>query len=328
LLVTFLLVTKLLTVTGLKQTFSKYSALKNSKLQIWLKAFRLRTLPLALANAVMGSFIALADGGFRWPVFILTMITITFLQILSNLANDYGDAVSGKDTVERVGPQRVTASGLVSKVAIRNMIIAFIALTVLSGTALIFIGLNNFAWQQLLLFFALGLAAIVAAIKYTMGKNPYGYKGLGDIFVFIFFGLVGVIGTYYLHTHWLEVSLFYPAAAIGLLSTGVLNINNLRDIETDAKTGKNTLAVKNGPEFAKTYHLVLIAAAMLFAVVYTITEYYSPWQWLFLLSVPLLIRNIVRIYQYHLAEQLNQELKNLALATFFFALTFGIGLVI
>lgn len=299
-----------------------------TNIKIWLQAFRLRTLPLAVANAVMGSFLALADGGFRWPVFILTILTITFLQILSNLANDYGDAVSGKDTHERVGPQRVTATGLVTKEAIKRMIIIFVALAVISGTALIIIGLNNLNWKQLLIFFGLGLAAIIAAIKYTMGKNPYGYKGLGDIFVFIFFGLVGVIGTYYLHTHWLEISLFYPSAAIGLLSTGVLNINNLRDIETDAKTGKNTLAVKNGPAFAKTYHLVLVATAMLFATAYTITQYYSPRQWLFLLSVPLFIRNIVRVYKHKSSDELNNELKNLALATFIFALTFGIGLII
>ena len=299
-----------------------------SKINIWLQAFRLRTLPLALANAVMGSFLALADGGFRWSVCILTILTITFLQILSNLANDYGDAISGKDTKERVGPQRVTATGMVTREAIKKMIIAFVALAIISGTALVLIGLNNFSWKQLLIFFGLGLAAIVAAIKYTMGKNPYGYKGLGDIFVFIFFGLVGVIGTYYLHTHWLEISLFYPAAAIGLLSTGVLNINNLRDIETDAKTGKNTLAVKNGPNFAKAYHLVLVVAALVFAGAYTITEYYSPWQWLFLLSAPLFIRNIIRVYLHKLPEQLNNELKNLALATFFFAISFGIGLVV
>ncbi|MFA9392285.1 MAG: 1,4-dihydroxy-2-naphthoate polyprenyltransferase [Prolixibacteraceae bacterium] len=302
--------------------------MKQSTINIWLQAFRLRTLPLALANAVMGSFIALADGGFRWQIFILTILTITFLQILSNLANDYGDAVSGKDTEERVGPQRVTATGLVTKEAIKRMIYVFVAFAVVSGTALIVIGLNNLSWKQLLIFFGLGLAAIVAAIKYTMGRNPYGYKGLGDIFVFIFFGLVGVIGTYYLHTHWLEVSLFYPAAAIGLLSTGVLNINNLRDIETDTKTGKNTLAVKNGPDFAKAYHLMLLSAAMLFATVYTLTEYYSPWQWIFLLSIPLFIRNIVRVFKHQTAEELNNELKNLALATFFFAITFGIGLII
>lgn len=302
--------------------------MKQDKINIWLQAFRLRTLPLALANAVMGSFIALADGAFRWSVFVLTVVTITFLQILSNLANDYGDAVSGKDTHERVGPQRVTATGLVTKEAIKRMIILFVILALLTGTALIFVGLNNMDWKLLLLFFGLGTGAIVAAIKYTMGKNPYGYKGLGDIFVFIFFGLVGVMGTYYLHTHWMEISLFYPAAAIGLLSTGVLNINNLRDIETDAKTGKNTLAVKQGIRFAKNYHMALIAVALLFALAYTLTEYYSHWQWLFLASVPLLVKNVIRVYKNSDSEVLNKELKNLALATFFFALTFGIGLVI
>lgn len=302
--------------------------MKQNKLNIWLQAFRLRTLPLALANAIMGSFLALADGAFRWPVFILTVLTITFLQILSNLANDYGDAVSGKDTNKRVGPERVTASGLVSKEAIKRMIIAFVILSVISGTLLIFIGLNGLNWKQLLLFFGLGLAAIVAAIKYTMGRNPYGYKGMGDIFVFIFFGLVGVMGTYYLHTHWMEISIFYPAASIGLLSVGVLNINNLRDIETDASTGKNTLAVKHGLSFARSYHLTLITAAFVFAVIYTITEFYSIWQWIFVITIPLFVRNIIRIYKNESAEELNKELKNLALATFFFALTFGIGLVV
>lgn len=302
--------------------------MKQNKLNIWLQAFRLRTLPLALANAVMGSFLALADGAFRWPIFVLTIITITFLQILSNLANDYGDAVSGKDTHKRVGPQRVTASGLVTKEAIKRMIILFITLSLISGTALIIIGLNSLDWKQLLLFFGLGLAAIAAAIKYTMGRNPYGYKGLGDIFVFIFFGLVGVMGSYYLHTLWIEISIFYPAASIGLLSVGVLNINNLRDIETDTETGKHTLAVKNGPAFAKAYHLVLITVAILFSVVYTIIEYYSPWQWLFVITVPLFVRNIIRIYKHQSANELNNELKNLALSTFLFALVFGIGLVL
>lgn len=302
--------------------------MEQNKINIWLQAFRLRTLPLALANAVMGSFLALADGAFRWPIFILTVLTITFLQILSNLANDYGDAVSGKDTHERVGPRRVTVSGLVTKTEIKRMIIAFVVLSVISGTLLILLGLSDLNWKQLLLFFGLGLAAIVAAIKYTMGRNPYGYKGMGDIFVFLFFGLVGVMGTYYLHTHWMEISLFYPAAAIGLLSVGVININNLRDIETDTQTGKNTLAVKKGPAFAKTYHLILISAAMLFATVYTLSEFYSIWQWIFVITIPLFIRNIVRVYNHQSANELNNELKNLALATFFFALTFGIGLVV
>jgi 1,4-dihydroxy-2-naphthoate octaprenyltransferase len=208
------------------------------------------------------------------------------------------------------------------------MIIIFVALSGVSGTLLILLGLNNLSWKQILLFFLLGLSAIAAAIKYTMGKNPYGYKGLGDIFVFIFFGLVGVIGTYYLHTHWFELSIIYPATSIGLLSMGVLNINNLRDIETDAKTGKNTLAVKHGMAFARMYHLVLISAALLFATLYTYIEFYSWWQWLFLITVPLFIRNTIRVYHHQSSEELNKELKNLAMSTFLFALVFGIGLVI
>ncbi|MCF8357543.1 MAG: 1,4-dihydroxy-2-naphthoate polyprenyltransferase [Prolixibacteraceae bacterium] len=299
-----------------------------NKIRIWLQAFRLRTLPLALSNAVMGSFLALADGAFRWPVFLLALTTITLLQILSNLANDYGDAISGKDTLQRVGPTRVTATGMVSKKEIKQMIILVAGLSIISGTLLVFCGLKIDQWKTVLLFFVLGFAAVAAAIKYTVGKKPYGYKGFGDIFVFIFFGLIGVIGTYYLHANWFEIPLIYPAATIGLLSTGVLNINNLRDIETDSKTGKKTLAVNHGAKFARNYHLVLILAAMFFAVYYTITEFYSTWQWLFLITVPLFIRNLVRVFKSDDPEILNRELKNLSLATFLFALIFGIGLVV
>ena len=306
----------------------KNRILKQNKFTIWLKAFRLRTLPLALANAVMGSFLALSDGSFKWPIFVLTLLTITFLQILSNLANDFGDAVSGKDTKKRVGPQRVTASGLVTKNEIKRMIFIFIILSFVSGSLLIFIGLRNLSIKEILIFYGLGIAAIIAAVKYTVGKKPYGYRGFGDIFVFVFFGLVGVLGTYYLQTHWFEPRLIYPAAAIGLLSTGVLNINNLRDIETDKETGKNTLAVQYGVEFARMYHLALITGAMLISVVYTAVEFYSWWQWLFLISVPLFIRNIIKVFNHQSPDELNNELKNLALATFFFALTFGIGLVV
>jgi len=298
-----------------------------TKIRIWLKAFRLRTLPLALANAVMGSLLALADGGFRWPVFVLTLATITFLQILSNLANDYGDAVSGKDNHKRVGPQRVTVSGLVSKTEMKTMMIVFVALSVFSGTWLILLGLDHFTWKQLALFFGLGFAAIVAAIKYTVGRNPYGYKGLGDIFVFIFFGLVGVLGTYYLHTHWFEIMFIYPAATIGLFSTGVLNVNNLRDIETDRETGKNTLAVQYGLRFARNYHMVLISVAWLIALTFTLFYFYSWWQWIYLLSLPLFVKHLFKVRNHKTPVELNNELKNLALATFIFALLFGLGMV-
>ncbi len=299
-----------------------------NKLIIWLQAFRLRTLPLALANAVMGSFLALAEGGFRWPVFVLTTLTITFLQILSNLANDYGDAVSGKDTLQRVGPQRVTVSGLVKTSEMKRMILLFIILCIVSGSGLIYFGLKNMSWKQIALFFGLGLAAIIAAIKYTIGRKPYGYKGFGDIFVFIFFGLVGVIGTYYLHTNWFDLHTVLPAVVIGLFSTAVLNVNNLRDISTDSETGKQTLAVQYGFQFARNYHLVLLAAGWIFALVFTLIYYQSYWQFMFLFTLPLFVRNARRVYQHQLSDELNKELKNLALATFLFSIVFGLGLIL
>ncbi|HKK81289.1 MAG TPA: 1,4-dihydroxy-2-naphthoate polyprenyltransferase [Prolixibacteraceae bacterium] len=298
------------------------------KTKIWLQAFRLRTLPLALANAVMGSMLALGHGAFRWPVFVLTLLTITFLQILSNLANDYGDAVSGKDTDRRVGPKRVTVSGMVSRTEMKRMIIVFVSLSVISGSLLIYFGLAGLDWDKILLFFGIGAAAIIAAIKYTVGRNPYGYKGFGDIFVFIFFGLVGVLGTYFLHTHWFEPRLLYPAAVIGLFSTGVLNINNLRDIETDKETGKNTLAVQYGLRFARRYHVLLIAVGWFLSVVFTFSSFYSGWQFIYLVTLPLFIRNILRIFSHKSPEELNNELKNLAMTTFLFASLFGIGMVL
>ena len=299
-----------------------------NKVKIWFQAFRLRTLPLALANAVMGSFLALAHGDFRWTVFVLTVFTITFLQILSNLANDYGDAVSGKDTQKRVGPSRVTILGLVTKTEMKTMMIIFVALSVISGTLLILIGLDHFTWKQLIIFFGLGLAAIVAAIKYTVGRNPYGYKGFGDIFVFVFFGLVGVIGTYYLHSHQFNSMLIIPAATIGLFSTGVLNINNLRDIETDRETGKYTLAVQYGFSFARNYQLVLIVSGWLLGLIYTAINFNSWWQLIYLLVLPLFVKNIWKVYHHRSPVELNNELKNLALATFLYALLFGMGLIL
>jgi len=302
--------------------------LKTDKLKIWLRAFRLRTLPLALANAVMGSFLALFNGGFQWIIFILTILTITFLQILSNLANDYGDAVSGADKPDRVGPLRVTASGMVTKSEMKKMVFNFALMSLFSGSLLIFFGLRHTEWSKILLFFGLGLAAVVAAIKYTVGKNPYGYKGFGDIFVFIFFGLVGVIGTYYLHTNWFDKIVIVPAAVIGLMSTAVLNINNLRDIHSDKESGKKTLPVQFGFEFARKYHLLLIGSAWLLTISYTIIHFFSLWQFLFMITLPLFILNARKVYYHKDSLELNKELKNLALATFLFALTFGLGLIL
>jgi 1,4-dihydroxy-2-naphthoate polyprenyltransferase len=288
----------------------------------------LRTLPLALANAVMGSLLALADGAFRLPIFVLTFATITFLQILSNLANDYGDALSGKDNHKRVGPQRVTISGLVTKKEMKTMIQVFVLLSFFAGSLLIYIGLKGVPFGKIILFFIIGIAAIIAALKYTVGRNPYGYKGLGDLFVFVFFGPVGVIGTYYLHTNWFEVTTVIPSMVIGMFSMGVLNINNLRDIETDRETGKNTLAVQFGHSFSRKYHMLLISAGWIFSIAYMLLYSNSLWQWIFLLSMPLFIINVKNVLKSNDPQVFNNELKRLALATLLFALLFGVGLVI
>jgi len=294
----------------------------------WIQAFRLRTLPLALSNTIIGSCLAAADDNFRWPVFGLAALTTVLLQIMSNMANDYGDFVNGKDTAERIGPKRMVQSGEITPITMLRGIITIGILCAVSGVALIIIGTEGIPVTNLLLFGLLGLAAIAAAIKYTVGKNPYGYRGLGDIFVFIFFGLVGVIGTYFLHTQSFRWELLLPASAIGMLSTGVLNMNNMRDYEADKNAGKKTIVVAMGVKKAAYYHLFLVGGAALLTVLYTLLNYHSGWQWLFILSFPILFLNLKKVFTYKDALELYPELPRLSMASLIFALTFGIGLLL
>lgn len=295
---------------------------------IWLKAFRLRTLPLALSATILGSFLGYAENRFKWGVFLFGTLTTLFLQILSNLANDYGDARKGTDNESRLGPLRVTQTGLVTQKQMRLMISIFIILSLLSGSMLIWSGLRD---RNLLLygvFFILGFSAIFAAIKYTIGKRPYGYVGFGDIMVFIYFGILGVAGTYFLHTLSFHLSILLPASSIGLLSVGVLNLNNLRDHENDAVNGKNTLVVRMGVPWAKTYHVILLFTAFLLGLTYTIIHYESFLQLMFLLSLPLLASDIKKVVTNTVPVELNAELKKLAVATLLFSLSFGLGLIL
>jgi 1,4-dihydroxy-2-naphthoate octaprenyltransferase len=297
-------------------------------IRIWIKAFRLRTLPLALSSAILGSFLAYAQGTFQWKIFILAVTTTLFLQILSNLANDYGDAMHGTDSKHRLGPKRVTQSGLVTKKQMQAMIALFVTLSLVSGSLLILTGLHHIGWKTIFVFFLLGISAIFAAIKYTVGKNPYGYIGLGDIFVFIYFGIVGVAGTYYLHVNTFDPWILLPASAIGLLSSGVLNLNNMRDIENDARSGKRTLVVYIGKQAAKIYHLILISLSIVFSVVYTFVYFSSFYQFLFILTCPLFALNVIVVMKNTEPGELNKELKKLALSTFAFSVTFGLGLIL
>ena len=294
----------------------------------WIQAFRLRTLPLALSNTIIGSCLAAADDKFRWSIFGLAALTTVLLQIMSNMANDYGDFVNGKDTAERIGPKRMVQSGEITPKTMLRGIMVIGILCAVSGVSLILIGTAGMDITNLLIFGILGLAAIAAAIKYTVGKNPYGYRGLGDIFVFIFFGLVGVIGTYFLHTQSFRWDLLLPASSIGFLSVGVLNMNNMRDYEQDKKAGKRTIVVAMGEKNAAYYHLFLVAGAVVLTIIYTLLNYHSLWQWLFVLSFPLLFLNLKKVFTYKNALELYPELPRLSMASLVFALTFGLGLIL
>ncbi|HOX80225.1 MAG TPA: 1,4-dihydroxy-2-naphthoate octaprenyltransferase, partial [Bacteroidales bacterium] len=201
--------------------------MKETILKEWIDAARPRTLPLSLSSTLMGSFMALSFHQFSWSVFILAMLTTVMLQILANLANDYGDTLSGVDNKERIGPKRGLQRGAISLQAMRNAIIINVLLSVIFGIWLILEGLHYRISIMALIYLLMGFAAILAAIKYTVGRNPYGYVGLGDLFVFIFFGPVGVAGTYYLHTNTWDPCVWLPSISLGLFSVAVLNINNI-----------------------------------------------------------------------------------------------------
>ena len=291
----------------------------------WIKAFRLRTLPLAFSCIIMGSGLAYADGGFNLNVFGLALITSLFLQILSNLANDYGDFVKGTDNEERVGPDRTMQSGLITKSEMVKIMWVIALFCSVFGVWLIYEGTIGLDLKKAGLFAILGLSAMGAAVKYTMGKTPYGYAGLGDIFVFLFFGWLGVLGSYFLHTHTLDWELILPASSIGLFTTAVLNINNMRDCEADKKSGKNTLVVKIGIEKAKDYHRALIFGGILLAITFVFP---SPnyFHYIFAITIPIFVGFVQSIQKRNDFENFDPFLKKQAITTFIFSILFVIGI--
>jgi 1,4-dihydroxy-2-naphthoate octaprenyltransferase len=301
------------------------TATQRTAISVWIEAFRLRTLPLAISAILMGSFLSVADGNYHGGVITLALLTTLFLQILSNLANDYGDTLKGADNAERVGPVRGLQRGHISLRQMKSAIILFALLSFVSGLGLLYVALgNHFAVS--LLFLVLGIAAIVAAIKYTTGHHAYGYKGLGDIFVFVFFGLVAVLGTYYLNSLQFRWLLLLPASAMGLLSAGVLNLNNMRDMDNDRIAGKHTVASKLDYQKARVYHALLIAIALDFAIIYVLLNFHSLWNFLFVFTVPLFLYDLVRIFKVKDAALLDPFLKRLALSTLLFSVLFGVGI--
>lgn len=301
-------------------------------LKNWLQAFRLKTLPLAFASITMGAFVANIDNSLKWSVYLLALLTATLLQILSNLANDYGDYKKGTDNENRVGPTRALQSGIISEKSMLNAVIFFAALSLVSGVFLIYIGLKDFKDFTTLIMLVLGITAIAAAIKYTVGKGAYGYSGLGDIFVFIFFGLVAVIGTYFLMTKEVESAIISIAISIGCLAVGVLNINNLRDIENDKASNKITLAVKLGRQKTKTYQTILTIVAFLSYSNYVYGNTKPLWFFIVgsLLWLPILFSHS-RISKNKKGEEqlLNNELKSYSLGAALISFgTFGLSFLL
>ncbi|MFZ2905159.1 MAG: 1,4-dihydroxy-2-naphthoate polyprenyltransferase [Cyclobacteriaceae bacterium] len=292
----------------------------------WIKAFRLRTLPLALSCIAMGGFLAASSGYFQWSIFLFCVITTVFLQVLSNLANDYGDSIHGADSTDRKGPTRAVQSGAISPAQMKAAIIIFILLCLASGVSLLLISFG-WNWNAILFFFGLGVLSILAAIAYTVGKKPYGYAGLGDFSVLIFFGLIGVMGSNYLFTKQLNWTQVLPAMSCGFFSMGVLNINNIRDIESDRKAGKFSIPVRIGRESAIKYHWFLLAGGMVSVIIFALLTYDSPLQLLFLLSFPFFLVNGISV-QHKSSDQLDPYLKQLALSTLLFVLLFGAGQVL
>lgn len=294
----------------------------------WITSFRLHTLPLSLSTIILGSFLAASLNKFHWSVFIWAALTTLFLQTVSNLANDYGDARKGVDNDQRIGPRRGIQEGAITLKQMRNAIILFVFLSLISGVILIMEGTRGMRISFGIIFFVLGIAAIAAAVKYTVGKSPYGYQGFGDLFVFLFFGLIGVMGTCFLHTHELTLKEFLPAVSMGCFSTGVLNLNNLRDRENDAAHNKHTLVVQLGLGKAKKYHALLLITGMLAAVVYSLMVQASVVKWIYLLSFIGIIKSIIVVQRNRQPEELYPELKKLSLSTLAFAVLFGVGLLV
>ena len=294
----------------------------------FIKAARLRTLPLSISGIIIGSFLASAEANFDWRICVFALLTTIGFQVLSNFANDYGDGVKGTDNDDRVGPQRALQSGVISPKQMLKAIKITGFITFLIALLLIYFAFGTSHVNYFFLFLAFGIASIAAAIKYTMGDKAYGYSGYGDIFVFLFFGWLSVVGSYFLFTKTLDYTVFLPATSVGMLSVGVLNLNNMRDRISDEKANKRTLVVKIGDEFAKYYHYYLLVAAFLLATLYSTFHFKSYWQFLFIIAfIPISI-HLYTVYNNKEPKQLDPELKKLALSTFLFAILFGLGQIL
>lgn len=292
----------------------------------WIRAVRLRTLPLAWASLTMGAILAIRLDSFDWKIYLLSIATAFALQILSNLANDYGDAVSGLDGDDRVGPKRTIQEGLITKAQMKRAIVFTCVLSFILGSWLVY---SAFQDMRLIAgFLILGILAIIAALRYTMGSNPYGYAGWGDFFVLVFFGWVGVSGSLMLFSGEFILESLLPASTIGLMAVAVLNINNIRDIESDKLSGKFSIPVKIGRNRAVAYHGVLLTMSVFLMVLYALISEFQSVEWLFLLVIPMLIINWRGVKKNTEATKIDPYLKQMALSTLLFVILFLVGVLV
>lgn len=305
-----------------------------TKSQAWVHAFRLRTLPLSLSGIILGSFIAKSAGYWNPVIFGFALLTTVLFQILSNLANDLGDSQKGADNAERVGPERAVQSGAISMKEMRGAVILFSLLSFASAAYLIYAGTQDKSAAVLITYGILAVFCILAAITYTVGKRAYGYHGLGDFFVFIFFGLVSVLGVYNLYPADFSWEAFrwenlLPASTIGLLSVAVLNLNNMRDRSNDSRMGKRTLVVKMGADAAKFYHAFLIFGAIAAYTVY-VFEFHHANKWMLISLIPevLLVGHLRKVMRTTDERGFDPELKKVALSAFAISILFMVAVLV
>ncbi len=295
-----------------------------NKLKAILKSARLRTIPLSEAGIVMGCLLAVVDYKVNWLTIAMVMLTAAFLQILSNLSNELGDTLNGTDQADRQGPHYSLLSGDLTVAEMKKCIAGTVVLSVISGLAMIWLSFGTLFSFEAVCFILLGAAAIIAAMRYTLGRNPYGYRGLGDLYVFLFFGMVTVLGSYFICAHTIH-TLFdlLPAAAVGFFSVGVLNVNNIRDIKTDAPN-RLTIAGKLGVRKARIYQTLLITSGLLSLALFCLLRNADWRHWLWLLCLPLYLRHLQLVWTRE-ERALDPALPLLVMATFLLSLLTGFG---
>jgi 1,4-dihydroxy-2-naphthoate octaprenyltransferase len=293
----------------------------------WIQAARLRTLPLSVSGIIVGSFYAMSQSMFNWKIVIFALSTTLGLQILSNFANDYGDGIKGTDNEDRVGPKRAIQSGVITPAAMKRALVITSILTLISAILLIYVAFKDHNLGFSLFYLGLGILAIASAIRYTVGNSAYGYRGYGDLFVFLFFGLVSTLGIYFMFAKEMDWFLLLPATAIGFLSVAVLNLNNMRDEASDRKSNKNTLVVKMGGEKAKVYHYFLVISAMILVLEFSYFKDFNIDQYIYVLAYIPLIKHLTTVYKNKIPKELDPELKKVALSTFALSVLLSLSLI-